>query len=1171
MAKPTEEQQLAIDTPGRVIVSASAGSGKTTVMIEKIIRLIKGDLRVKTKDGSSVDDKEGLHVDELLAVTFTKKAAAQMKEKLSKALMEAINAPETTDEKRRELKERLAEVPNADVSTIHSFCARLLRTHFFTADVDSAFRVIDSADAEGTALKNAALDELFEEGYAQKEDTEFSHLLSIYWRKKSDNALRRMFKDTYEELRARADYEDYLKASCSYSQETFDKVVEELQTRFKNKCRYYREFLLEEQAYFEDKLATEQTQKQLSLATELLDWLQQFIDAPDYFACKKVAKPAFTRNDKKKNLYSEETMNRAARLGALKDKIVEAVEKECEKLDDRDTELEKFLCAGETARALAICLLRFDEKYSRLKKEKGVLDYNDLEHKTLKLLEDEALVQSLKDKYKYVFVDEYQDVNPVQEALISKISGDNLFLVGDVKQSIYGFRGSKSRFFVEKQKEFKSGNGESLKLTRNFRSTDAVLDAVNSQFSLAMTTETSAVNYAVDSYMERGGVYALNSGRVQMHFFGEEKKKKEDTRGVYSVEAHSKGTETEESRLAKLIYTIIEKERGEKYYDTEEKADCDITYGKIAVLSRKKKGEIAKTIASLSKMGIPVTSSSAINVCDYAEVKTLMDILSLLDNAEQDVPLCSALLSPMGNLTADELTSIRLAYRGENTFRAACKKYAVEKEDAIAEKLKIFYAYYEKTRTRASVLNAGELITLLLSETRMEAVLLGQKNGEACLRRIQRFVEEASLPEPMCLHAFLEKLRDMDNKIEYAESGGEDSVKVLTMHASKGLEYPVVILDNLSAPFRAVDHDEVFVEEKYGLAPRAFNGKTMTKSSTLLRRLYEWESQESALADELNLYYVALTRAQYALHLIFEEPSKFTDVLYGKSFADFTDFSVWEKYAVTDALSSGGDGADENDLTITADETLVEEISREYTKKYPYQAYTNLPVKSSATQLLATVEPSVETPLIEFGKIKTKDEDEEDLVVDDSGKTDTQSGLAYHAFLESFDFSALFDKDGKRKTDEELAAETKKAYARFSIDFPKEAELVKQEKATEILCNSIFAELYGMRLYKEQQFLVSLPVKDTYAHKEGVSASLAADNGEKMIFQGAIDLLAVGEQEIRVIDYKYSRRYPKALKEHYKPQLDLYKKAVAKILKTDEKSIRCTIVNIYRGFQVDVD
>ena len=1155
MANFTEEQVLAIETPGRVIVSASAGSGKTTVMIEKIIRLIKS----------------GARVDELLAVTFTKKAAAQMKEKLSKALIEAINAPETTDEKRQELKEKLAEVPGADVSTIHSFCARLLRTHFFAADVDNAFRVIDGSDAEGTALKNAALDELFEEGYANKDDAEFAHLLSTYWRKKNDNALRRIFKDTYESLRARADYEDYLKASCAYSKETFEKIAEELRVRFQDKCRYYQEFILEEKYYFESKLETEQTQTQVTIATQIAEWLQFFIDAPDYFACAKAPALSVPTNSSRKT-HSDETALHRKRLGAIKDRIKDEVKKEFSKLEEKATELEKFLRSGEAARALAICLLRFDEKYSALKKERGVLDYNDLEHKTLKLLEDEALVQSLKEKYKYVFVDEYQDVNPVQEALVSKISGDNLFLVGDVKQSIYGFRGSKSRFFVEKQNAFKGGEGESLKLTRNFRSADAVLDAVNTQFSLAMTPSTSAVDYKHDSYMERGGVYALNSGRVQLHFFGEGKKeKKEDMRGVYSVEAHADGTETEASRLAKYIYTIIEEECKKTYYNAEEKDDVPVTYGDIAVLSRKKKGEIAKTIASLSAMGLPVTSSSAINVCDYAEVKTLMDILSLLDNAEQDIPLCSALLSPMGDLTADELTSIRLCYGKGYTFRAACKAYAEEQGDLVARKLRSFYEYYEKTRIRASVLDAAELLTLLLSETRMEAALLKQKNGAACLRRIQRFIEEASSPEPMCLRAFLEKLRDMDNKIEYAESGGENSVKVLTMHSSKGLEYPVVILDNLSAPFRAADHDEVFVEEKYGLAPRAFDGKRMTKASTLLRRLYGWEEQESSLADELNLYYVALTRAQYALHLIFEERSVFSDVLYAKSFAELTDFSVWEKYAVTDELGNDFGGKGSDDLKIVADDGLQEAIAREYQREYPYQAYANLPVKSSATQLLAAVEKPAEEPLIAFGKVEKQEEDEGDRVVDDGGKTDTDTGLAYHAFLENFDFSLLFTKDGTRKTDEEIAAETKSAYARFAVEFVKEAALVTQEKATEILCNPVFAELYGMRLYKEQQFLVSLPVKDTYAKKEGVSTALLADNGEEMIFQGAIDLLAIGDKEIRIIDYKYSKRYAKALREHYKPQLDLYKRAVAKILKTDEKNIRCTIVNVYRGFQVDVD
>ncbi|MBQ4053672.1 MAG: UvrD-helicase domain-containing protein, partial [Clostridia bacterium] len=196
----TDEQLAALQADGKVIVSASAGSGKTTVMIEKIIRLIK-------------DDKLG--VDELLAVTFTKKAASQMKEKLTVALMAAINEAGVDEQRRKALKEQLAKVSGADISTIHSFCAKLIRAHFFAAGVENTFRVIGSDDAEGVALKNEALDDLLEEGYESK-DEDFAWLLSLYWRKKSDNTLRKIITESYEKLRNRADYREYLAAIKGY-------------------------------------------------------------------------------------------------------------------------------------------------------------------------------------------------------------------------------------------------------------------------------------------------------------------------------------------------------------------------------------------------------------------------------------------------------------------------------------------------------------------------------------------------------------------------------------------------------------------------------------------------------------------------------------------------------------------------------------------------------------------------------------------------------------------------------------------------------------------------------------------------------------------------------------------------------------------------------------------
>lgn len=1133
----TDEQRAAIEARGKTIVSASAGSGKTTVMIEKIVRLIK--------DGRSVDS--------ILAVTFTKKAASQMKEKLCKELIEEINCPDCPEEKQVLLKKQLADVPTADISTIHSFCAKLIRTHFFAADTDNTFRVIGSDDAEGTALQNRAIEELFEECYEEREE-EFSRLLSAYWRKKSDNALKGIFQSTYEQLRIRADYKQYLQNNLNgYTEEDFQSVCSDLKARLNEKCEYYLDLLEDERIVFDDLAEKGESVKgQTALIGELSAFLKEMIDAPDYFSSLNVAKPKFSVNRSGKK-DSAEKAKHVEKVRFLKERIVKTYEDLTEKTKSEEEEKQAFLNAGKTAAALAKYLLRFDGKYEALKKERGVLDYNDLEHKALSLLSDEGIVKEMREKYRYVFVDEYQDVNPVQEEILSRLSGENLFLVGDIKQAIYGFRGSKSRFFAEKQKQFEGGEGKNLFLTRNFRSSDAVLNLVNSQFALLMTPRVCAVDYARDSYMERGGRYALNSGRAEIHFFGKEEKAKSESRGVYSVKEQTGKSRGSESLVAKTIRAIIEKEKNSKYYDPDSGEWKEVRYADIAILSRKKKGQIAATISSLAAEGVPVTATAAVNICEYAEVKTLIDILQLLDNAEQDIPLCSALLSPMGNVTSDELTEIRLSYPQVN-FRSACKAYAAEKTNTLSEKLQAFYRYYEEVRRLCTVYSAGEILTKILSETRMETSFLSKENGIACLKRIHRFIEEAAAEE-LCVRAFLNKLKDLEYKIEYSENGGEDSVKVLTMHASKGLEYPIVIVDNLSASFAGAEKDEVFAEEKYGLAPRSFDGEKMLKSNTLLRRLYEEKERESALADALNLYYVALTRAKYGVHLLFEEKTAMPDPKYARSFADLTDFSVWENYFVTDDIFDLPK-QERMALAFRPDEQLTGRVMQAFTWKYPFTGYEDLPVKSSATALLPGLKERSVDP----------EEREEVLEMQEEGETNTQIGLACHAFLEEFDFSLLYDGNGKAVDRNTLEKTVRRLY-----DAKKEEyALLTVEKLVEILSNPVFYALRGRKLYKERQFLVSLPVKDTYALKEDVSPALQErTDGEEMLFQGAIDLLAEGEEDVLLIDYKYSKGGAEYLRAHYKPQLDLYKKAVAKIMRIDPKKIKCRIVNIYHGFEAD--
>ena len=1134
----TKEQIAAIESTGKTLVSASAGSGKTTVMIEKIIRFIKA----------------GGNVSEILAVTFTKKAAAQMKEKLSKALIEAINESDVTPERRAFLKKQLAEVPMADISTIHAFCAKLLRTHFFAAGVDNNFRIIGSDDAEGTVLQNEALDELLEEGY-ESGDEEFSHLLSVYWRKNNDYTLRKIFVSTYDDIRSRADYREYLAKSGDYDEQTFEEICKDLKKKLDEKCRYYRELVEDERAYFSDV----EKSPQRAICDETMGYLEEMIAAPDYFSALRVEKPAFSKNTAKK--LDEEKAFHANRIKFLKERVVDSVESEQKGMGSKAEELEKFLTSARTAKALASYLLRFDEKYGRLKAERGVLDYNDLEHKALALLQGEEVRNEIRGKYAYVFVDEYQDVNPVQEAIVSAVSGENLFLVGDVKQAIYGFRGSKSKFFVEKQAQFENGEGENLYMSRNFRSSDKVLDAVNKQFTLAMTPRVCDVDYARGSVMERGGRYELNDGRVCVHFLPKEEKKAAERRGVYSVRSEAmlgeNGSEDGESASAKLIRAVVEKELKSKYYDPDKGEYRNVQYSDIAVLSRKKKGLIEKTVEALSE-SIPVTAASAVNICEFSEIKTLMDLLSLVDNAEQDVPLCSALLSAVGNCNADDLASVRLAYPKEYAFRNACKKYAAEKSDETAEKLRKFYAYFEELRTLSRVLDAGELLLRVLSDTRMEADLLTRINGVAALKRIHRFIEEATTPEPLCVHEFLDRLRDLNYEIDYSENGGENSVKVLTMHSSKGLEYPIVILDNLSESFtRRGAPDEVYVEEKYGLAPFAFNGERMIKSGTVLRRLHERREGESSRSDSLNLYYVALTRAKYGLHMIFKDRTLMADVKYAQSFADFTDFSAWQAYIVDDDAFEVP-VQDRDSLVFRPDETLARKIMGAFTWQYPFHGYENLPVKSSATQLLTPLatEPQDTRQLFDEGEsYETK------------GETSKEVGIAYHAFLENFDFDLLYREDGEKRSREELGALVEEMRNEGGM---VEMKLLSSDKLVDILSNSAFARLRGKRLYKEQQFLVSLPVRDTYAKREDADPILAQGE-EEMIYQGAIDLLAIGEDgETQIIDYKFSKGSAAYLRAHYRPQLELYRQAAAKILRIPPEKIRCSIINIYHGFEVDI-
>lgn len=1133
MNKFTLEQQAAIAATGKTIVSASAGSGKTTVMIEKLLGLMS----------------DGMDVSRILAVTYTRKAAAQMKDKLRREAIKKINSPDTDEQLKKRLKKQLPKIAGADISTIHSFCARLIRSHFYVVDADADFSIVGEDDSQGAELQARAVDSLFEEAY-ENEEEKFAKLLSVYRRSKKDSTLKQLILSAYARLRTREDYIDFLSVRVEATEEKFNRICAELLRFLKEECAYYASKIEDARALFEGIEGCEPSVKN---ADELIAALAALAEKENYFsACKEPLPPFSDKQKMFKGAPSDFDENRTL-LGEYKEKV-KSVYAELSAIRPRETELSDYLCAGEAASILAEYLLRFDKRYSELKREKNFLDYADLEHMTLKLLSDEDIVREVHEKYAYVFVDEYQDVNPVQEKIISLVSGENLFLVGDVKQAIYGFRGSKSEYFVQKQKSFSEDEkANSLLLTKNFRSSSAILRAVNEEFCFSMTPDVSETDYLKDSVMQGGDRYEDNEGRVFLHITETEKKKKEKrVRNVYSVEENYLKERSKISDYGRRMRELVEKEHNLMWYDADEGVMRRVEYSDIAILTRKNRGA-EETIAALAEAGVPVTAASVTNVCLYPEIRTLIDILKYIDNEKQDIPLCSALLSAAGNLTADDLTNIRLAYPDERFFRDCAKRYAEEKNDALSLALNRFYEYFSALRILSATADAGELLTKILVDTHMEARLLSKENGSDCLKRIHCFLSYATGKESMFVHDFLDFLREIEYSIPYGESGGENAVRVMTMHASKGLEYPVVFLCDVSKGFAGEDEKELMIDGEFGLATKCYRRETMTYSPTLFWKLCKKREQTEEVKNELNLFYVALTRAKYALHVTSASRLPECDVRYAKCYAQFMPYSVWKKYLDDDApfvLPKN----DRQSYVSDVDEELKSKILRELTHEYAFSGGENLPVKRSASALMKERENEARDTLSLLVP-----EDEEAF----RGKTDVESGLAYHAFLQHFDLYGYFSAEDRsvflRENLETLRQRGKIEKERFA--------LLNENKIHEILRLPVFSEIAKTRIVREQEFIAALSVSDVY--DEGRYKNSA---DEKIIFQGSIDLLSYSEDgKIRIADYKYSTKNGAELLQKYRLQLNLYKKATAAITGVEEKNIRCTIVNIFRGFEVDAE
>ena len=1103
MTKITPEQQAAIESKGQVIVSASAGSGKTFVMIEKLVSAIE----------------RGADLDGVLAVTFTKKAAAQMKEKLRKALIERMNGADGALKAR--LKAQLNKIPSASISTIHSLCANLLRTYFYAVGIDGGFDIISSDDAVAKDLKRDSLDDLFEQYYAE-DNEDFKLLLSCYLRKRSDAALRRFINEGYNKVRAVAHYENLLKrVEETYTQEGFESVAAECLKNIKNRVN---STIYAVQLFEKSFSVTEKREVYNKIFEEMKTSLQAVADE-GIFAEKKT----FTTT-KRPTKVCEADKEAAERFKTFRESVKKRYDSLFGEFESIERERSAFFESGRVAVAFSRVLLQFDREYAAVKREENKLDYNDLEHLVLELLQDGKICAEIKSKYKYVFVDEYQDVNPVQEEIISSLGGE-VFLVGDVKQAIYGFRGSKSLFFAEKYESFKNGTGTALRLTNNFRSSDGVLDFCNKLFSSAMREEVCGFDYSANSVMRRGGKYPEGYGEAKIHIFGKQEEGLSDL-GVYSVAAD--GRKVSHTREGLAVLAIVEKELSGKHYDLEQGDFVDTQPGDICILTRKNQGASTEgIIRALRDEGYFVTGAQEALLCDLPEVRQFWDILSLIDNAEQDVPLVTALLSPLGGFSEDELAYIRIAANDRfKPFRECCKGY--RGAGTIGAKLSSFYKKLEKLRALSEILSTGALADEILETYGLE-ISYGAM-GDGAIKNVLRFVDEgADLP----LAAFLRKIKNSAGDIKAPSSASSDSIKVMSMHSAKGLEFPVVIIADICRTFKGADYEEIPFDEQFGFAPKCFDRENMLSRKTILRTLAKTRTKAEELKNELNLFYVACTRAMCNLHILAEEvkPYDRAAALDAKCYADLFDMSEFEYRDIAPHEEFSAENESEV-VFYKPDPDLASAIEKSFTFEYPYNESVDLPVKSSASAILKSrdIEPYFEAHSLFGGE----------------GETGTERGTAYHRFLELCDFG-IKDIEGVEREIQNFVQSGRMTNG--------QQELLSAEQISEILNMPVFEGLSNAVTWREREFLCRLPANQILPH---------TNSCDEILVQGAIDLVAQGDFGIKIIDYKYSQKDDGKLIATYSQQLNLYKKALSRITGYKESEISTVIVNIFKKRQINL-
>ena len=1202
--KWTSEQKKVIDLRDRdILVSAAAGSGKTAVLVERIVNRI------------CVDDPP-VDIDRMLVVTFTKAAAAEMRERVSRAI-DSLKEQKPDDEN---LQRQSTLVHNALITTIDSFCLFVVQNNFAQLNLDPDFRIGDQAELK-LMLKDA-LAQVFEDNYAREDNEAFINLIDTYSKGRNDSAVRQMVEDIYYkagssswprkwmnsllrlyDIKSAKQLEDseIIKEIVDYSRVLLEEAVQEL-TMAKDLAsatpglEKYALTLSEDIALFDG----------MADVTGYVG-MQEFLNKISFGRIAVIRK--FDGDEKKKE-----------RVKSMRDATKKKVEGIKQKYFVMSTKLmyEQLERQRPFVKELIRLSLEFYDAMETVKTKKRVFDFSDIEHFALRILVDEQTLEptetarEFSKHFEEIMIDEYQDSNQVQEDILRAISRErqgvgNMFMVGDVKQSIYRFRMARPELFMEKYNTYTSDDSahQRIDLHKNFRSRNEVLDFTNDIFYKIMAADLGNVQYDDDAALYPGASYPEETMRPELLLVDY---KDEELSEIIEDEDGDK-VQIEALLIANRIRSLMENGMVTDKKTGQLRA---VQYRDIVILSRSVATWGNTVAAVLKDCDIPAHVESNTGYFSSYEIQVILSMLRILDNPLQDIPMAAVLASPIVGMDDEELAQIRSAYKGVSFAQAALSAMAGEDgyED---EKLKAFALVVERLRGAVADTPIHELLYMMLDETGFYRYASAMPAGKRRRQNIDMLIEMATAYEKTSYKGLFHFVRYIDIQQKYeidygeADTAGEndDVVRIMTIHKSKGLEFPVVFVSGLGKGFNTQDtKSDLVIHEKLGLGLVEKTKSPRTKRPSLIRNEIESRIKRENLGEELRVLYVALTRAKEKIILTgglsnaqksFEkyrgnvnanQPISFGQREGAGCYLDWiipAMLSYPDKYTVStvDATEFAARTAMDmaaNDISkaqlighiSAADETKAKELAEKFDFEYAYASDITKKSKYSVSELkhdsmvekYDSTEREAERPKFLLEEKETyvpdfaRDDDEAGCASNESKEPKNAAGVnqgalrgtAVHRVMECLDFKSLCDIDTKdhvavsafvKKSMDEMLKKGLITDDMYRLTRPK---LIEQFISSDVAACMAQADKRG-DLYKEKPFVMDY---------EGV------------LVQGIIDVFWLENDKIVLLDYKTDRvNAAKELIDRYSTQLKLYADALGRIFSTDGKSIQADERLIY--------